>query len=348
MTTQGKNAVGGERKFWGVIPVLPAPQLSGLAKQMEDTGFEGATALQIYGTPWPSLAIAAAATSRLKIATGVAVAGSRSPFETAMIAMDMDRMSEGRFTLGLGTGVSSVNVGAYGMPDYKLITHMRDTVAAVRHVIGHAHTGLAPYDGAYFKADFKELMLTAPPIREKLPIWVAALRQKLTDATLEIADGLMVHSLWSRAFLIDQQSRIDTKLAEFGRKRADIEINAWPWVAVNDSKQQAIDDSRPTVAGYAGIKEYEGFFDALGFGKEARLCQLGDQSNSLAIMHHVPDEMVLAFVACGSVDEVLEQIEPYWRVADSLCCMAPYRHFTLEQHMFYSGGLHRLVAAATR
>ncbi|MES2176206.1 MAG: LLM class flavin-dependent oxidoreductase [Pseudomonadota bacterium] len=169
---QATNAVGGERKFWGGIPVIPAPHLSNLAKRMEDVGFEGATALQIYGTPWPSLAIAAAATTRLKIATGVAVAASRSPFETAMIAMDMDRLSEGRFTLGLGTGVSSVNVGAYGTPDYKLITHLRDTVAAIRHVVAHAHTGLPPYEGAYYKADFQELMITPAPARDRLPICI--------------------------------------------------------------------------------------------------------------------------------------------------------------------------------
>ncbi len=345
---QAKNAVGQERKYWGVIPVMPAPMLSGLTKQMEDIGFEGATALQIYGPAFPSLAVASAATTRLKVATGVAVAGSRSPFETAMIAMDMDRISEGRFILGLGTGVSSVNVGSYGVPDYKLITQLKDTVAAVRYIVANAHKGLKPYEGAYYKADFKELMLTAPPVRENLPIWVAALRQKLTDVSLEIADGLMVHSLWSVGYTVEQGPRIAAKIAEFGRKRTDIEINAWPWVAVNDDKQQAINDARPTVAGYAGIKEYEPFFAALGFEKEARLCQTGDQANSLAIMHHVPDEMVEAFCACGSVEQVLEKLEPYWSVADSLCPMAPYRHFTMEQHMFYGAGLHKLVAAAKR
>src|SRR3546814_6771215 len=85
------------------------------------------------------LCVASTATARLKVATGIAVAAARSPFETAMIAMDMDRISQGRFILGLGTGVSSVNVGSYGVPDYKLITHMRDTVAAIRHVIGNTH-----------------------------------------------------------------------------------------------------------------------------------------------------------------------------------------------------------------
>src|SRR3546814_18930291 len=101
-----------------------------------------------------------------------------------MIAMDMDRISQGRFILGLGTGVSSVNVGSYGVPACKLITHMRDTVAAIRHVIGNAHKGLPPYRGAYYNADFHELMLTATPARENLPIWVEALRERLTDPAL--------------------------------------------------------------------------------------------------------------------------------------------------------------------
>lgn len=143
------NATGAERKYWGVIPMMSAPVLSDMTRRMEDMGFEGANALQIYGPPWASLSVAAAATSRLKVATGIAVAASRSPFETAMVSMDMDRISDGRFILGLGTGVSSVNVGSYGVPDYKLITHIRDTVAAVRHVVAHAHTGLTPYNGAY-------------------------------------------------------------------------------------------------------------------------------------------------------------------------------------------------------
>jgi alkanesulfonate monooxygenase SsuD/methylene tetrahydromethanopterin reductase-like flavin-dependent oxidoreductase (luciferase family) len=342
------NAVGGERKYWGLVPTIPGAALAEYAKGMEAIGFEGATALQIYGPPFPTLAVAGGATTKLKVATGIAVAGTRSPFETAMIAMDVDRITSGRFILGLGTGLSSVNVGAYGTSDYKLVAHLRDTVGAVRHIIANAHKGLTPYDGTYYKADFKEVMLTAPPVRENLPIWIAALRDRVTQLALEAADGLMLHALWSPSYSVSQGPMIAASLKKYGRQRADIEVNAWPWVAVNDDQQQAINDARPTVAGYAGIKEYEGFFEACGYGKEARLCQTGDQANSLAIMHHVPDEMVKTFVACGSPEQVLEQLEPYWSVADSLCPMAPYRHFTLEQHMFYGAGIQRLVTAAKR
>ena len=76
-----------------------------------------------------------------------------------------DRISQGRFILGLGTGVLSVNMGSYGLPEYKMVAHLRDTVSAVRHIVAGAHKGLEPYNGTYFKADFKELMVTPPPVR---------------------------------------------------------------------------------------------------------------------------------------------------------------------------------------
>jgi hypothetical protein len=68
----------------------------------------------------------------------------------------------------------------------------------------------------------------------------------------------------------------------------------------------------------------------------------------MSILHHVPDEMVKTFVACGSIDQVLEQLEPYWKTADSLCPMTPYRHLSPEKLRFYGGGLFQLVAAAKR
>ena len=130
----------------------------------------------------------------------------------------------------------------------------------------------------------------------------------------------------------------------------DIEINAWPWVAINNDRRQALDDSRPTVAAYAGIKAYESFFEARGFLAEAKICQQAEQNHGdvRSILHQVPDEMVKAFVACGSIDEVLEQLEPYWKTADSLCPMTPYRHLSPEKLYFYGAGLLQLVAAAKR
>src|SRR5258708_18857550 len=105
------------RRYWGLIgPVIPAGMLAQSAKQLEDMGLEGTFAAQVYGPPWISLAAAATATNRLKLASGVALAFTRSPFETAMAAMDLDRISGGRLILGLCPTVRSWCQGIFGMP----------------------------------------------------------------------------------------------------------------------------------------------------------------------------------------------------------------------------------------
>src|SRR3546814_8056202 len=133
------------------------------------------------------------------------------------------------------------------------------------------------------------------------------------------SDLLMVHALWSANYTAKvQKPIIEAALKKHSRKREDFEINAWPWIAINNDKQQAINDARPTVAAYAGYKQYEPFFEKQGFGNQARACQLalGQHGEVASVMHNVSDEMVMAFCACGSVAEVLEQIEPYWSVVD--------------------------------
>ena len=344
------NACGEDRRWWGVMPIMPAPVMGGIAKQMEAVGFEGCFSLQIYGPPFVPMAAVAAMTDTLKVSTGIAVAGTRSPVETAFAAMELDTISGGRFVLGLGTSLHSAVCGIYGEPKRKLLTHLREVVKVVRYVNANAHKGMEPVHGEYFNAEWTEMMLTAPPVREEIPIWIAALKDKLTSMALEIGDGLMVHALWTVDYTVAKKNFIEAELARFGRKRSDVEVNAWPWIAINDDKQQAINDSRATVAAYVGYKEYEAFFDAIGFGDEARACQLagGEHGDVSSVIKNVSDEMVEAFVKCGPVDQVLEKIEPFWDVVDSLCPMTPYRDLTMEQHTMYNGGLYQMVAEAKR
>jgi hypothetical protein len=73
---------------------------------------------------------------------------------------------------------------------------------------------------------------------------------------------------------------------------------------------------------------------------------LGEHGDVSSVINNVSDAMVEALVACGSVEEVLERIEPYWDVVDSLCPMTPYRDLTMEQMTTYNAALYTLVATA--
>jgi alkanesulfonate monooxygenase SsuD/methylene tetrahydromethanopterin reductase-like flavin-dependent oxidoreductase (luciferase family) len=101
------------------------------------------------------------------------------------------------------------------------------------------------------------------------------------------------------------------------------------------------------VAFYAGIEQYESFFEAHGFLSEAR--RLQKEVKKGHVLDHadlVPDEMVRTFVLCGSPERVREQVERAWKIADSLVLVPPAYALPMEKlaayaeqtaKMFYTG-----------
>ena len=326
-------------RHWSVLQPLPAPILVAIAKQAEAQGIHGCFAPQVYGPPFLPLAVAAGVTERLQLASGIAIAAARSPFETAMAALDMDRISGGRFTLGLGASVLAWSRGVYGAPEHKPLAHLRETVDAVRHIIRGAHKGLEPFEGEYYRADFKQFSPTEPPLREEIPIWIAALRAPMVRMAARIGDGLIGHPMWSIEWALEQMApELEAALAKAGRSRDSIEVNIWPWAAPNPNEAEAIEDSRPTIAFYGGVKQYESFFEAHGYLDVARKLQEGVQRGDYrSVAHLVPDEMVRTFVTLGEPEKVRERIGKLNGLADSLCVVPPAYALPPEKAMFYAG-----------
>jgi probable F420-dependent oxidoreductase len=336
-----------DRRYWGFINAVPAPILAAMVRQAEEQGLEGIFAPQVYGPPWIPLAAAATASERLRLASGIAIAAVRSPFETAMAAIDMDHLSGGRFTLGLGASIQAWTRGVFGAPEHKPLAHLRETVAAVRHIVHGAHQGLTPFEGEYFSADFAELQPTAPPVRDEIPIWIAALRGPAVRLAAEIADGVMGHPMWSIDWAVERiQPDLQKGLERGGRRREDVELNLWLWCAPGSDEAQTIEDSRATVAFYAGMKQYESFFEAHGFLAEAQRLQGHVRDRDItAHAKLVPDEMVRTFVVCGRPEQVQERIERAWSVADSLCLVPPVYALAPEKLMGYAGEIAKLFYA---
>jgi alkanesulfonate monooxygenase SsuD/methylene tetrahydromethanopterin reductase-like flavin-dependent oxidoreductase (luciferase family) len=223
------------------------------------------------------------------------------------------------------------------------VAFLRETVSAVRHIVQGAHKGLAPFEGEYYRADFRELQPTAPPPRENIPIWIAALRGALVRLGAEMADGVIGHPMWSIEWTVDEMYPVFLEaLAKAGRSRDAVEVNIWPWVAINENEAEAIDDARATMAFYGGIKQYEPFFEAHGFVDVARKLQDGVQRGDyLGVAHLVPDEMVRAFVAVGEPAKVRERIARLDGVADSLCLIPPSYGLPPDKLMGYGAAIAR-------
>lgn len=314
------------KPVWAELPVLPGSELVPLVQGWEAAGVEGMWAPQIFGAPFTTLAAAAAVTKRIKLGTGIALAFTRSPLETACSAIDLDHISEGRAVLGLGSSAQSQVEGSFGMPYGKPLAHMREVVEQVRAVIAHGHSGeLARLAGEYATLDLAQFRLVRPAFRPAIPIYLPAVFEKACEQAGAIADGLLGHPLWTTAWLRDKVGKhVKLGLDRAGRDRADLTINLMIFTVINPDRAEAIADARANIAFYTQSPQYLRYFAEIGFGREAQAIQAAFAAQDFAAMaRECPDEMVTAITVLGSADEVRAQIAERASEADAITPVVP-------------------------
>ena len=315
-----------EPAIWAELPVLPARDLVPLVQGWEAAGIEGVWSPQIFGAPFTTLAAAAAVTTRIKLGTGIALAFTRSQLETACSAIDLDRISEGRAVLGLGSSAQSQIEGSFGMPYGKPLAHMREVVLQVRAVIANGHSSeLGRLEGEYHTLDLSHFRLIAPAPRPAIPIYLPAVFEKACIQAGTIADGLLGHPLWTTQWLREKVApSLAHGLADAGRTRAEIDVNLMIFAVINDDRAEAIADARANIAFYTQSPQYLRYFEGIGFGDEARKIQAAFAIQDYAAMADAsPDEMVTAITVVGSADAVREQIAERSEFADSITPVVP-------------------------
>ena len=311
---------------WAELPVLPAAELVPLVQGWEGAGVEGVWAPQIFGAPFTTLAAAAAVTTRIKLGTGIALAFTRSPLETACSAIDLDHISNGRVVLGLGSSAESQVTGSFGMAYGKPLAHMREVVGQVRAVIERGHTGeLGRLEGAYHTLDLSHFRLVRPARRSAIPVYLPAVFEKACEQAGAIADGLLGHPLWTTAWLRDRVGRnLKAGLDKAGRDRSSFDVNLMIFTVINPDRAEAIADARANIAFYTQSPQYLRYFTEIGFGTEAKAIQAAFAAQDYSAMARAcPDEMVCAITVLGSADEVRAQVAERAEHANSITPVVP-------------------------
>jgi len=325
--------MGADRRYWGGVYAALGSRVPKVARRLEEQGRYGLFAGQNWGPPWVPLAAAAAVTERVQLATSIAIAAARSPVETAFAALDTDRVSDGRFLLGLGSSTRWVTRSTFGVDVERPVAHLRESVQVIRHVIEHAHTGLTPFAGEFFDIDFAGLDPAPPPVRERIPVWLGALQGAMTRLAGEVADGLIGHPLWGVDWWLGPiQQDLAAGAARAGRPVRDVHQCVYLTVATGPDAAEAFADARRFVAAYAAIAQYAPFFERQGFGEQAgriqRLFELGDREGAAGL---VDEAMARAFVVYGEPDAVRAEVERAWQVADSMLVAPPSWGLPLER-----------------
>jgi len=303
-----------------------------IAKAAEEVGFQGLWANDTKHNPFVALAIAARATSRLELGTGVAVAFSRSPMVTAQTAWDLGRLSDGRFLLGLGTQVKAHVERRFGMPWDPPVPKLREYLHAVRAIWRTWQDGVPlRVQGRFYNLSLMGSFFDpGPNLRPHIPILIAGVNEGLCRLAGEVADGFMLHPMHSVPYLREfVLPHIAEGLAKAGRTRQNLQIHAPVMIVAGETPDElaaATARARARIAFYGSTPTYRPMLDVLGYADVAdrlRLMVAARQMSDLA--GQVPDAVLDAIVVRGSYGEIGHQLRVrYEGLADRVASYWPF------------------------
>jgi F420-dependent oxidoreductase-like protein len=289
-------------------------------------GFDSIWTAEAYGSDaLVPLAWWGAATQRIKLGTGIVQISARTPAATAMAAMTLDHLSGGRLILGLGVSGPQVVEGWYGQPFARPLERMREYIGILRAI--WARRGPVTNEGPHYPLPLpggtglgKPLKSSIHPLREDIPIYLAAEGPKNIAMAAELCDG------WLAIFYSPHHEDLYRRpLAEgFARDGArrtpqEFEVAATVPLIVTDDTEAAIDRLRPMYALYfGGMGARSANFHAnvpirMGYEAEVRKIQelyLGGHKEQAAAA--VPRELIEQLALIGPADRIRHDLEA-WR-----------------------------------
>lgn len=317
-----------------------------VAKVAEDCGFDSVVTAENAHTCFLPLAAAALATSRIQLGSAVAMAFPRSPTITAQTAWDLQKASNGRFYLGLGSQVKAHNERRFGVTWSAPAPRMRDYVGALR-ALWHTWESGGKLD---YHSETYNLTLMTPNFAPKptglpqIPVSIAAVGPGMQKLAGEIADGVRLHPFSTRRYLAEvSTARIMDGLEKGGRDRRNLEVIAGGYGFIGTGKddeavRKAREYVRFRIAFYCSTRDYWDVLrlhDLVGLGETVNPYPREGRWGEMAAL--IPDEILELFATVtgyealpeavakrygGHADTVLLQIGPDEDVARLKRCVA--------------------------
>ncbi len=285
------------------------------AALIDTLGFDGIVSTETKEDPFMVLALAAQASEKVSLATSVAIAFPRSPAVTAMSAWNLQRLSAGRFTLGLGPQVRGHIKRRFGLEPHPMGPWMRDYVRAVRAVWDCWQNGTAlDFDSEHYKLNLMVPLFDPGPIEHPhIPIHLAALNTYMCRVAGEVGDGMRPHPVCTPKYIQEVMKPAFAKGADIaGRDPNAMAIAMKPLVATapdEDSLQARIREVRARVSFYASTPAYRKAFDIFGLGELAeKLSHLSRAQKWDEMPGFIDDEVLNTYAVVGTYEEIGQKI----------------------------------------
>jgi probable F420-dependent oxidoreductase len=285
------------------------------AALVEQLGFDGLVLTETKEDPFVAMAMAATTTSHLDLTTAVAIAFPRSPTVTAMTAWTLQRASQGRFKLGLGTQVKGHIERRYGMAWSTPGPWLEDYIGAVKAVWA-CWQDRTPLD---FHSDHYDLTLMNPlfdpgPIDHPAPpIHLAAVNTHMARLAGRHAAAVRPHPICTRRYIAEAlRPAVAAGATEAGRDAGSIEFVASPLIVTAPTEAELADKVsavRSRISFYASTRTYRAVFDLHGWGDIGeRLSVLSRQQRWDEMERHISDEMVHEIAVVAPYDTLADAV----------------------------------------
>lgn len=304
-----------------------------VAQEADRLGYAVVWAAEAYGSDAATvLAWIAAHTERIDVGSAVFQIPGRTPALTAMTAATLDTLSGGRFRLGLGVSGPQVSEGWHGVRFDRPLARTREYVAIVRKALSRERVEFA---GDHFTLPLpdgpgKALTLTVHPVRDALPIYLAAIGPRNLELAGEIADGWLA-IFFAPEFAADSLAHIAAGRAKVGGSLDGFDVVPTVPVVIGADVAACADLVRPYAALYLGGM---GSRDSNFYNQLA--CRMGYESAAALVQ-----ERYLAKDYAGAAAAVPEEF------IDRTSLLGPPQRIAERLHAYAQSGVTTLTVAAS-
>ena len=293
-----------------------------LAQRAESAGVDAVYGIEAVNDVFVPLAAIAAATTTIGIGTYVANAYARTPQAAAFAALNVDELSGGRFTFGIGAGNRHINEWVFGLDSSKPMAKMRDYLAVVAALL----TGDAP-DGDEVGGAVHHMQsrFVRRPAR-RVPVVVAAAGPRMIELAATASDGVGLGILIAPDHLAgDIRPRAEAAAAAAGRDPAAVRFPMAAMVSVDEDAERARALTRRAICGLFHPVPHP-YYDFLlrqqGYAKVADAAsELAPQKRWNEAMEAIDDELIGRLTITGTPAECAARVEAYRGIADEVICL---------------------------
>jgi probable F420-dependent oxidoreductase len=308
--------------------VLVLPRISDLvdyARMAEDAGFEAVWLTDFFSSDaYVRMAAVGQATSRIGVASGIAYAFARSPVMTAAAAADLDELTGGRITLGLGTGTRRMQESWYGLQFESPAPKAAEVIRLLRELWAAPSGRPFKFPGRFYNLAIDHYA-HAGRVRERIPVYLAGVNRIMVRTAAEVADGLVGHPVFSRRYLEEVVAdAVADGLRRAGRERHEFELAGYVLTAISNDADEAREEARKQVAFYATALTYSAVVDLGGWQTEREEIRKAFESFDIDKMGAaVSDDMLDQICVVGTPDECRTQLKRYEGLLDHVLLDPP-------------------------